>query len=830
MAEEGAHWKAATTVDTAAASVEVSHGSRRSSSSGKKICGMPLLPAEPQRCVISSCGGATGSATASTLASSSRAAAPSSFLPPLSVVEVPLHRATVPAFEQPLLFNSASFGSSISKHAQAEYIKQGSPPTGIASAAAVNAAARTAYESPTYEGTNEPPQPTAAKGFRLRPRCNGLVSANFCTPSPSGRGRKRSSQCITGSIHPLAPVGSSASSQSSRIDGSSVDLSPHNPEALPSIDSIFKLRPLALKKDTLETTGLDFQGLTLQSPKNKGDTEHSLLPRASVPLSHAASPTSFTACSGFSKMVNSPADSSSFYRVRTGSFGSTGGGGGEHLGAAPSARADAPCMTSPKIVPLTVLTRPLDMKLAPSAYGSSGSARPPLQPSGPNTSILSLGDHWDPNGAPSNPYRATLSRRQLYASEACSPLKTHGSLDWHSIGSRKGSPGSAKLTPLPRSFLSPRSSKSGNTYSPRNKLVHDGLPRFPSPTDDLDFVSPMVSQRGSNTIISTRVTELPPTVELDVSFLSENESAFGGYSDESDREDAFSCKNSRIAGSLQKDSFIPFPKWANDSPASAAKEKNDHCKLRRVSEWSTEQDAPQVRSVMLPCTSRGSLECMLFNRSGDADEESLSDDDDFLLAVPSTIAEEKQRQVSSARGQRHSKLPRLDNRRGSMNSMASNSCTSLKGIDFAFSSSSLRGMDLVSSVASLRDMDTLTNSIGKDLPLYGRVSTGGVGMRRDNSVPSIGLTLDLAIHCDNEETLNTRDLITPPVMTAPACPPPLSPRFGSWKNLCCDHDIHSKMDRRMGDVLVTSSDKQSIIQAITVMAVQKPSDFSTRSP
>ena len=122
---------------------------------------------------------------------------------------------------------------------------------------------------------------------------------------------------------------------------------------------------------------------------------------------------------------------------------------------------------------------------------------------------------------------------------------------------------------------------------------------------------------------------------------------------------------------------------------------------------------------------------MIFETHHMDESESLIDEDEFLLAAPGTLAEEKRQ---------GRKLPRLNledkNHTTSYTSLSS--CTSLRGIKFAPSASSLR---------------ELTEN----------------GMKRQESAVSIGLTLDDG----------PRDLVTPPLMLSQEhCPPPPPRCFG----------------------------------------------------
>jgi hypothetical protein len=225
------------------------------------------------------------------------------------------------------------------------------------------------------------------------------------------------------------------------------------------------------------------------------------------------------------------------------------------------------------------------------------------------------------------------------------------------------------------------------------------------------------------------VGPLPPL--LDVSLLSEPDLSESCSLDLSADASSYLPTSRGTASSefapmqLAQESYIPFPSWGA---------------------YPSVQELVSTEDMISSVRDEGRTKCALF-----ADDESLSDGEDdekFVLAVPSTLAEESLPRLA--------KLPRLHV--GSMTSMASN--TSLFGIGFANSSNSLHAMS-----------EQLHSSPSGFLLPNRNHST----RRREQSSASVGLDLDPATSEDaNNSFPSSRDLVTPPVMEQPKSPPALT--------------------------------------------------------
>lgn len=299
-----------------------------------------------------------------------------------------------------------------------------------------------------------------------------------------------------------------------------------------------------------------------------------------------------------------------------------------------------------------------------------------------------------------------------------------------SPGKRSVSSKSPTSTPLPKLSLTPRSS------SNRPRQLFSSLP---SPTE-LGF----------------------STTEFDNSAMPP--AATGTF--ESPRSEVSPLPRRQL--SPRKNSYIPLPDWgepkARIQPTSGSR--------NMFYEEST--------SLLAPPAPNDAIEHFLHRAAnarvvGGADDDSLSasDDDDetFFLAAPSVIHEEKQASVHQIK---HRKIRAPDEGFHSRPSFAS-TVASLRA-----SNTSLRGMNFVTSCTSL------DKEVAHKPGVIGVTELHVPGMRRPDSEMSIGLPLEGNNAPSAEESSGlqgggrssaARDLVTPPVMTQPESPPPLSPRI-----------------------------------------------------
>ena len=238
-------------------------------------------------------------------------------------------------------------------------------------------------------------------------------------------------------------------------------------------------------------------------------------------------------------------------------------------------------------------------------------------------------------------------------------------------------------TPLPRISLTPRSSSSRHRRG--------AVPRFPSPTD---------------------LEPRPPPPPLP--FVLRNPSNNPGATD---------------ANGATAAPFVSTESSTSSAAAAAATEV---------------KDPPTIARSLLDCP----LDNFLISRQDggagiDLDTESLSDDDsdDFLLAFPSTIIEEKQQQMSATR---QAKQPRINGLSRAMASTNSMSVSSLLGMAYATSENNLHN-----SMSSCNYGDTIIPHVA--------------GLKREESVASIGLTLDAPMTVGDS---SRADLVTPPPVDA----------------------------------------------------------------
>lgn len=259
-------------------------------------------------------------------------------------------------------------------------------------------------------------------------------------------------------------------------------------------------------------------------------------------------------------------------------------------------------------------------------------------------------------------------------------------------------------TPLPKVSLTPRS-----TSSRRSRRA---VPRFPSPSDEPTGPPPLP--------FATKPQDDP------MQQLLSSSSAAGG--------EAFPFV-----------SFDATPNRDRDAPA-------DH------QEGQLKNPPPISRSLLKPEV--GPLDSFLIpKRSDHVDSESLSDedDDDFLLAFPSTLIEEKQQHKTEAL--RQTKQPRTNSIFSAdhpiMASAGSLSATSLLGVAFASSHGNLRD-------ANNSSMNSFNNNCDIIVPS---------GLKREESCASIGLMLDVPTGVCELSTSRS-DLVTPPAAPISSAIPP----------------------------------------------------------
>jgi len=562
---------------------------------------------------------------------------------------------------------------------------------------------------------------------------------------------------------------------------------------------------------------------------------------------------------------------SSFRRFRSSSFDTVGDQSSIYQPPHARCNVDASSVGSaPKLVPLTVLTHGL--KQMGSSYNNNTNHKPPLHLVQPQPPLLAPGvgcclmhsvdREGDDNGKDQGvktpkppPQQHPLDTRNTNGMDATDKQEEAtetASRNSARSASSHASPRSIKLTPLPRITLTPRSSGGHTTSS-------GALPRFPMPNDrdDIDYIG----GGGTFMVESPSPRQFPPPF-LDVSCLSEASGVLNDSRslDLSVDEDPMAYKVGESVEedeqSPSKESYIPFPDWAYAPPPSSAttstspasgqhsmayKQREPNCPNNSIPRphWggghssviatpgsqatgqSSNEEAkanrPKARSVLFPTFSphhqqRALNEIVVQTGScRNIDFDSLSDDEDddeFLLASPSVIAQEKMK-LQPGELSRQPKLPRLppsydssnaiggelenNRRRTSMTSLASSSA-SLQGLDLASSSTSLRGMEFTPSCSSLRGLDLYQSSASlRGLEAVGESQFGPTlpwqqqgGLKREESNVSIGLTLEPFLSSTGDlqsAPAEGRDLVTPPAMAAAlAGPPPISPRFGSSPN------------------------------------------------
>lgn len=565
--------------------------------------------------------------------------------------------------------------------------------------------------------------------FKLQPR-----RPVKCTPSPATRGRKRRANSLC----------------------SPVDVSPSYDYALVHHG---KLRSDSLGDDTLSTVStqkvfldhdpgdrsspaervshaaVTFEGLSLATPNNHFPASQCMDGRspASFIGSHAS-----LARSSFSKYnaLASPAGSMSTM-LRMSPAGSYTG----------STR-------SPRLAPVTVLAHNNGAKLPP---------RPDFNIKLPFASLK------DPPTIAGTP--ATVNRDTSHSSGSWSSSSHHrDGFDGPSPPSFKqarteplleSSPSrsvqsalSPEGTPLPRLNLTPRNARGrsirgddGNALAP---------PMLPS-TLDLDSVPPRITRdplpASLPSMIRTSATRADP------------------------EETMFSPTGPPALARTRVESFIPLPDFGGDGRMSSTLDEEDVAShtfhSAKVPTSCLAAQLPQPRAAtasgedlmrFMQDSADKHPPCDDNSNHGDADSLDASDDEDaFFLVAPSVINEEKQSSLQSVKQRKlraSSSMHELSRAGPSATSLDGASNTSLFGMDFINNSTA-------SNTGYLNHQSSQESSGSIGLPLEG------------NSNISAGASSARLL--DQNCTSPTRDLITPPVMSQPRSPPPLSPRSDRYE-------------------------------------------------
>jgi hypothetical protein len=398
---------------------------------------------------------------------------------------------------------------------------------------------------------------------------------------------------------------------------------------------------------------------------------------------------------------------------------------------------------------------------------------------------------------------------------------------------------------LPKVSLTPRKDTSPNEMAA-------GLPNFPSPNgeddeDDDRSGIPTVLPRCPSSISGSLCTQKRTAAQrLDnnaVNNDSNNETSSLDLSNDRTcdtkeiRERCYDTKRHPIVGEsvVNTHSYIPFPKPSNVAKENSIELPQGSLSSKKVKKTddilnTTVSSTPSAISVQDIIVDMNKIDGTnrLQHRNAMVDTESLSDcdDDEFFLAIPSVLVEEKQNILTGVDIRQKTKQPRLQQpqyqeetigsttpdlighyhkrNHASMTSFGSNS--SLLGTGFALSGANLYGMDSTSA-SNPNVSGMVSNAMGSQHRSslnfsYATNSVNGTGgMERIHSMTSIGLDLDLVVPSGNDDApLVGRELITPPVMSQPSYPPPISPRFGSKKNNVwndtIDNDHHTTMSTK----------------------------------
>ncbi len=734
--------------------------------------------------------------------------------------KLPLSHVHIPSNQ-----NGSSSGksevSSISRLAHAASVRYGSPPASIGDVSY-------SMFSPCV---NDPPTtgPSASTGtskFRLEPKFgpNTKLRSN---PPMLGRKRTAQSMALNNSNSAAITRNGLAGNRTPRRNhpdhhhrSSSHATTPASPRYADA--AVFNLQGLSLRSPASTISGVNYNSTA----------DYRATPNNAFVASPAATYSSFTPCgSNFSRVNTSFASTatvdgaSPFRTYCSGSFGgSTLGMPGEidiiNDGSMPPPASIDISSSSPRIVPLTVLTHdsvPTSLTLASTqchrrnlSFGSSvAGARPPMQHAlhmGMSPLLLSVGSSSTSDDCHSGAVPATVRRntdeiddifrndhhmltqtpqsRPPFVSVQYCPDSTDTTMSiladspMTAFAEQKGTPSTAtnkhgnhlKSTAsvaLPKVTLTPRSGVTSNVMA--------GLPSFPSPNStsdnhqDMPIVLPRTSSRINRSI---RINRSVPTPSRDVSLLTEavdTESCSLDLSVDNasaTKRNVYTTAINVISRSNTKSNVsdpIPTPRTCYSTGKTEMERLSSTMTSTpsAVSNVSLKEMIIDVDANIFPASSHVDIE---------VETESLSDgdDDEFFLAVPSSLVEEKHSEAG--RTVRRSKLPRL------LNGHPGNPIRNHTSMTSFGSQNTLLGTGYVMSSSSLRGMDALSNQL-----IFSEctgTSVNGYTMERVGSMTSIGLDLDRPSEKHNVPFAG-RDLVTPPVMLEPSQPPALSPRFGS---------------------------------------------------
>ncbi|GKY97823.1 hypothetical protein MPSEU_000740400 [Mayamaea pseudoterrestris] len=483
------------------------------------------------------------------------------------------------------------------------------------------------------------------------------------------------------------------------------------------------------------------QGLSLQSPVS-GPTYLRTIPAS------AESPVS---------RVGSQSNRSSFLRYNAASPMSF---------AAGMSPGNASLMTkspslSPRRAPCTVLFGQTAHGATDAARASTSpeaSKRPPLHQSGMSHLMQSLDD---------TTAKGTLTMDML-AKEP--PLST---IHFHGAGQLLTSPGShdSRLTDCAMTYMG----HSSNLHSTTPCSKHSRSFELDSPSRRSVILSPSHQTPLPKLTLTPRSVEsqrhrsaelpiFPMDLDTDTTVHSQSSSMRGLETPPSILRQE----------SPRRGSFFPLPDWNEPTHSELLLQDT-------LYERSTSTDALEMYNVSTAAPPHGSR---------DNDSLSASDDeDDFFLAAPSVIHEEKR---AFSHKQRKielfpSEMPprRLSSGHSLRSGLASN--TSLLGMDFVTSSSNLQNMDrLNSKVFSQASFDELSNHY------QSRADCNDPERDDESPAASIGLAFDSNPTVDMDHYQDgRRDLRTPPVNRAqPASPPPLLHGSNHHAFECDDHRLY----------------------------------------
>jgi hypothetical protein len=491
----------------------------------------------------------------------------------------------------------------------------------------------------------------------------------------------------------------------------------------------------------VETTVITLQGLSLRSPQ----TARHAHTDASPPLITRSNGS--TPLSSFSKFHASPSSIRFEESPKT----------AESPIRRPRTCSSASSKSSPKFAPLTVISHRENNMATPSSQRTSASQRPPLH-GGASTLLFSLdatprdSDDDEEFSTPKRPPPAVFCPSMTCSANSSistihEPIMYTGPSSKQARTAEFESPGKRSLmdlsprTPLPKITLTPRSTGSHSS----------GLPRFPSPTDDIDnALTPMTlftERVWVEDVVSSRQRKVPSS--FTVSF------------------DPVAVPRHHPSPTTR--SFIPMPDWNDVGPSGCGDEgpSENHSQVPYFSGMKT-------MSTLDPSASHEMSQVMLDeDEHGSLSDSDNDDDEPFLLAAPSIIVEEKLQASNRHFRQRRCLVPKT----------SSAAMPPVNSADY-LSSSSLFGMEFLSSSSELFGMDKSNNSNGNL-----RLSESS-SIRRRNShehpkqdeSPSSELELEIdGIKCGTNDS-SGRDLITPPIIVLQAHSPPPLPSTGASQN------------------------------------------------